>query len=103
MGTKKIKIHLDEKGKIEKELDVEMSLADVRKELLDIITFPFVFADEDEKEIPKDKEDNTKLEDILDGKNLIIKKEKIVRKMLGAKCESKDGIDFYDSDKNEEV
>ena len=95
MGKKKVKIHLDEKGKIDKELDVEMSLADVRKELLDIITFPFVFADEDEKEIPKDKEDNTKLEDILDGKNLYVKKEKIVRKMLGVKCGSKDGIDFY--------
>ena len=54
MGKKKIKIHLDEKGKIEKELDVEMSLADVRKELLDIITFPFVFADDEEKEIPKE-------------------------------------------------
>lgn len=49
MGKKKVKIHLDENRKIDKELDVEMSLADVRKQLLDIITFPFVFANEDEK------------------------------------------------------
>ena len=72
-----------------------MSLADVRKEILDSITFPFVFADEDENEIPKDKEENIKLAEILDGKNLYVKKEKITRKMLGVKCESKDGIDFY--------
>jgi hypothetical protein len=31
MGKKKIKINLDEKGKIEKELDVEMLLADIGK------------------------------------------------------------------------
>jgi len=74
MGKRKLKIHLDEKGKIEKEMDDEMSLADARKELLDLITFPFVFADEDENEIPKDKEVNTMLKDVLDGKNLLVKK-----------------------------
>ena len=95
MGKRKLKIHLDEKGKIEKEMDDEMSLADARKELLDLITFPFVFADEDENEIPKDKEVNTMLKDVLYGKNLLVKKEKIIRKMLGVKCESKNGIDFY--------
>ena len=95
MGKKKIKINLDDKGKKDMELNTESLLTDIRKELLDIVTFPFIFADEDEKEIPKEKESKTKLEDILDGKNLYLKKEKINRVMLGPKVETKNGLDFY--------
>ena len=95
MGKKKIKVHLGDKGKIELEMDTEKVLSEVRKDLLDSVTFPFIFIDEDDKEIPKEKETTTKLEDILDGKNLNLKKEKIKRVMLGRKAESKNGLDFY--------
>jgi GTP-binding protein EngB required for normal cell division len=95
MSKKKIKINLGDKGKIEKELDTSLSLVEVRKELLDIVSFPFVFGDEDEKEIAKEDEQNRKLEDILDGKNLYLIKEKINRKMLGYKAETKNGLDIY--------
>lgn len=95
MGKKKVKVNLADKGKIEMELDPEHLLEEIRKELLDIVTFPFNFADEDEKEIPKVEETKKKLEDILDGKNLYLKKAKITRVMLGRKVESKFGLDFY--------
>lgn len=96
MEKKKIKINnLDDNEKIEMELNKDLLLIDIRKELLDTLTFPFIFADEDEKEIPKEKESQTKLKDILDGKNLYIKKEKINRVMLGRKVETKNGLDFY--------
>ena len=39
--------------------------------LLDVITFPFVFVNDEEKEINKDEEENIKLENVLDGKNII--------------------------------
>ena len=96
MSKKKVKINLGDKGgKIEKELDTSLSLIEIRKEILDIVTFPFVFADEDEKEIPKEEEPKRILKDILDGKNLYLKKEKINRKMLGYKAEKKNGLDIY--------
>lgn len=95
MAKKKIKIRLDDKGKIEMELEQDNLLTEIRKELLDSVTFPFIFLDEDEKEIPKENECKTKLEDILDGKNLYLKKEKINRVMMGKKIETKNGLDFY--------
>ena len=95
MGKKKIKINLGDKGKIDMELDTESLLVDIRKELLDVVTFPFVFADDDEKEIPKEEEVKKILGDILDGKNLYLKKEIIKRKMLGYKAETKNGLDIY--------
>ena len=95
MGKKKIKIRLGKKGKIEKELDVDKYLPEIRNELLDTVTFPFIFLNEDEEKIQKEDEDQTKLEDILDGKNLYLKKEIIKRKMIGQKYETKDGLDYY--------
>lgn len=95
MGKKKIKVHLGDKGKIEMELETEKVLSEIRKDLLDSVTFPFIFVDDDDKEIPKEKETTTKLKDILDGKNLNLKKEMIKRLMLGRKAESKNGLDFY--------
>lgn len=71
MGKKKIKVHLGDKGKIEMELETEKVLSEIRKDLLDSVTFPFIFVDDDDKEIPKEKETTTKLKDILDGKILI--------------------------------
>lgn len=95
MGKKKIKIHLGDKGKIEMELNPDSLLTEIRKELLDAVTFPFIFLDEDENEIPKENESKIKLEDVLDGKNLNLKKEKMKRVMQGRKVDSKNGLDFY--------
>ena len=94
MSKVKIKININ-KEKIIKELDKENTLTKIREELLDDITFPFIFCNEDEEEIPKENESNMKLKDILDGKNLYLKKEKINRKMLGEKIKSENGFDFY--------
>jgi GTP-binding protein EngB required for normal cell division len=95
MGKKKIKIRLGKKGKIEKELDVDNFLPEIRNELLDTVTFPFIFLNEDEEKIQKEDEAQTKLGDILDGKNLYLKKEIIKREMIGQKYETKDGLDYY--------
>lgn len=92
---KKIKVRFGDKGKLNLDLDVNSSLTEIRKELLDIITFPFLFADEDEKEISKEDESKKKLNDILDGSNLYLKKELIKREMIGQKIETKDGFDYY--------
>lgn len=94
MGIKRIKVRINNK-KIIKEFDAELSLTEIRKLLLDDVLFPFIFLNEDEEEIQKDKESHTKLEDILDGKNLYLQKEKIIRKMLGEKIETKNGLDIY--------
>ena len=94
MSKVEIKIRIN-KEKIIKELDKENTLTKIREELLDDITFPFIFCNDDEEEIPKEKESNMKLDDILDGKNLNLKKEKINRKMLGEKIKSENGFDFY--------
>ena len=87
MGKTKIKIHLEGEGRIIIEIEI-------RKDLLDVVKFPFIFVDDDDIEIPKEKESTTKLKDILDGKNLTLKKidEKI---MLGRKIGDKNGLDFY--------
>ena len=95
MGKKKIRVYLGDQGKIELELETEKLLTEIRKDLLDSVTFPFIFVDDDENEIPKEKESTTKLEDILGGRNLNLKKEKIKRVMLGRKVGTKDGLDFY--------
>jgi len=95
MAKKTISVFLGDKGKIKIELDPKSLLSEIRKELLDTVTFPFIFIDEDEKEFPKEKEETTKLEEILDGKNLYLKKEIISRVMLGRKVDSKNGLDFY--------
>ena len=67
---KKIKIFVNKKKKLEKELDTNSLLIDIRKELLDCILFPYIFLDQDDNEFEKDKESTTKVEEILDGKNL---------------------------------
>ena len=95
MGKKKIKVHLGDQGKIELELETEKFLTEIRNDLLDSVTFPFIFLDDEDNEIPKEKESTTKLEDILDGKNITLKKEEIKRVMIGRKIESKEGFDFY--------
>ena len=92
---KKIKIFVNEKKKLEKELDTNSLLIDIRKELLDCILFPYIFLDQDDNEFEKDKESTTKLEEILEGKNLNLKKEIIERKMLGELKKNKNGLNYY--------
>ena len=50
-----------------------------------IFNFPYVFLDEEENEIEKEREKLITINDILDGKNLHIKKEKKKRLILGRK------------------
>ena len=95
MSKKKIKVHLNDKEKIVLELETQKLLTEIRKDLFDYVIFPFIFLDVNDNEIPKEKESATKLEDILDGKNITLKKEKIKRVMLGRKIESKEGLDYY--------
>ena len=99
MAKTKIKIRMGKKGKIEVELDTDNLLIDIRKELLDQVLFPFIFLDEDENPIPKNEETNKKLKDVLDGRNLYLKKEIIKRTMLGENVPEKkgknDGLTYY--------
>ena len=75
------------------ELNTESSLKNIRIALLDSITFPFKFVfiddDDEEKEIQKEDETSKISDDISDGLNLHIKKEKINRKILGQKIDEK--------------
>ena len=95
MEKKKIKIKIQfQKNYIPKELCIENTLIQIREELSKEIDFPFIFLNEDEEEILKEKESSIKLKDILDGKYLYLKKE-IKRDMFGTKIETRNGINFY--------
>ena len=95
MSKKIVKVNLGDKGKIKVELELNKYLNEIRTQLFDIVTFPFIFLDEDENNIPKEKESEIQLKDILDGINLYIRKGIARRQMLGEKVESKNGLDFY--------
>lgn len=56
------------------ELDVNQNLKDTRLILNQYINFPFIYLDNNNNEIFDQKELLTKIEDIIDGKNLYIKK-----------------------------
>ena len=81
------------------EHNTESSLKNIRTALSDSITFPFKFVfiddDDEEKEIQKEDEISKILDDILDGRNLHIEKEKINRKILGKKIGDKSYLQFY--------
>ena len=95
MSKNLINVNLGDKGRIKMELDKNKLLSEIRKQLLDTVTFPFIFADEDEQEIPNEKESEIILKDILDGKNLYLKKQIIKRVMQGRQVESKNELNFY--------
>jgi len=80
---------------LDKEIETEITLTKLREQLLADITFPYLFLNSEEEEIPKEKEPNMILEDILEGRVLYLKKEIVIRKMLGEKVETKDGLDYY--------
>ena len=94
MIKKKIKIRASEKLIKEIELDIDTKLSNIRNILENEISFNFIFLNEDEEEIKKEEESEIKLADILDRKNLYLKKV-IFRQMLGEKVETKKGLDFY--------
>ena len=95
MIKKKIKIRASEKLIKEIELDIDTKLSNIRNILENEISFNFIFLNEDEKEIKKEDESVKTLDDILDGKNLYLKKEIFKRKMLGEKVNTENGLDFY--------
>ena len=95
MEILKIKVWFWDKGKILIELNINKKLNKIRKDLIIFIDFPFIFLDDDEKAIQKEKESEIILKDILDGKNMYLKKERKNRVMLGKKLENKNGLEFY--------
>jgi hypothetical protein len=77
---RQLKLDVNGEKKLEKELNTNSLLIDIRKEeLLDDISFTYIFLDDEDNEIEKNKENDTKLKDIFDGKNLQLKKEIIKR------------------------
>ena len=76
MTKKKIKIHEGDKVIKEIELDKESILSDIRNKLENEIKFDFTFLNEEE-EIKREDESAKTLDDILDGKNLYLKKRNI--------------------------
>ena len=76
MTKKKIKIHEGDKIIKEIELDKESILSDIRNKLENEIKFDFTFLNEEE-EIKREDESAKTLDDILDGKNLYLKKRNI--------------------------
>ena len=94
MVKKEIKVNIKKK-KIKKVLDTDTLLINIREELLEDIIFPYIFLNADKEKISKEDESKIILGDVLDGRNLYLKKEKIKRTMLGEKVEPKNGLDFY--------
>ena len=82
MKEKEIKIQFEKKQIAKQKFDIKQNLTKIRKYLLGIILIPFVFLNDEEKEIPKESESTTLLEDILDGKNLNLKKEIVKKKSI---------------------
>ena len=95
MTEKELKINFDGNLQCKKKLNIELNLKKVREILLDEITVPFVFVNEDDQEINKDDEEKTILEDVLDGKNINLKKKKIERKILGDLIDTIGNLDIY--------
>ena len=89
MPIKLIIIDINGENQLKIKLNTESSLKEIRTILLDFITFPFKFVyiddNDEEKDIQKEDEIGKTLNDILQGRYLLIKKEKINRKILGKK------------------
>ena len=96
MAEKEIKIQFEKKQIAKQKFDVKQNLTKIRQSLLGIILVPFAFLNDEEQEIPKESEGSILLEDILDGKNLYLKKEIIKRKVLGSKINQIGDIDIYE-------
>lgn len=90
-----VKVGLNRNDSIDINVDLSKNLKKTRITLDKIFNFPYVFLDEEENEIEKEREKLITINDILDGKNLHIKKEKKKRLILGRKLYSKNDLDFY--------
>ena len=90
-----ILINISDKKLIKHQLNINSLLSDIRTELANIIFFPYIFLDEENNEILRDQESSIKLNDILDGIILNLKRELIKREMLGNILEKKYGLDIY--------
>ena len=84
MTEQKIRIFFQDKPVAKLLLNTKQNLTQIRKYLLDVIKVPYIFLNDEEQTISKESEDETILEDILDGKKLFLKKEIIKRKILGS-------------------
>ena len=98
MGLKNIKnIRIDLNGEeaIKKELNIKTKLKNIRTTILDSIPYSFIFVDENDNEIPIEEEKKKRLSEILDGKNLHVKKQKKKREKLGSLIDSKGELEYY--------
>ena len=95
MENMKIQVNLGDEIKISLMLNPNNLLSETRKKLLDEIEIPFKYENQHKNDIPKEKESEIKLKDILDGSNLYLIKDMIKRVVLGRKIETKNGLDFY--------
>ena len=95
MKSRLISIYISDKKLIKHTLNTNSLLSDRSTELTNIISFPYIFLDEENNEILRDKESSIKLNDILDGKILKLKRELIKREMLGNIIEKRNGFDIY--------
>ena len=80
-------------------MPIKLIIIDINGESQLKITFPFKFVyiddNDEEKDIQKEDEIGKTLNDILQGRYLLIKKEKINRKILGKKIDEKGDLQFY--------
>ena len=72
------------------ELDTNISLTEIRRDLINIVKVPFISLDENENKIQNENEPKIQLKDLLDGNNLYLKEV-----MLGKKMESVNGLYYY--------
>ena len=93
--NKPIRIYLGGGGSIKKSLDINSTLAEIRIKLLDYVSFPFLFIDKNDNQIPEENESKIKLREIIDGRNLNIKKKLPQRNILGDKIDSNGELDYY--------
>ena len=94
-NKKKVKIQYNNQKINELELNANSKLDTIRKKLIKSIDFPFIFLDDNDNEITKEEEASCKLNDILEGRYLYIKKKIKTRKIVGEKIDSNNGLDFY--------
>ena len=92
---KLVRIQYNNKTIKEIEINVKSNLKIAREKLKKYINFPFVFVDDSSNEISLDDEILYILDDILDGKNLYIKKKFKKRQILGEIIDSKNDLNFY--------
>lgn len=94
MEKNEIKVVLQDIKQYKKEFNLNSLLIDIRKDLKNDLNFPFHFSDLNGDEIPKEKESQLKLIDILDLR-LFVKREYTKRDMLGTKIQTLNDLDFY--------